>query len=150
MKRIDHVNIVVSDLERAASFFEAFGFSSTEPAELAGEWISSIVGLKDVCARYVVLSDPGSSTNIELIAYVNPPPKPPDPDIGAPNHLGLRHIAFEVEDIESEVSRLRQVGVAFKSEVRVYPKTGKKLVYFHGPDGILLEFAEYPKRDRGL
>ena len=145
MKRLDHINLVVSDLARAARFFEDLGFAASPPGELSGEWISAIVGLKDVHARYVVLTHAGSSTNVELLEYAHPPSKPRDPDIAAPNNIGLRHIAFEVEDIEAEVVRLRTKGVQFLSGVHIYPKTGKKLVYFYGPDGILLEFAEYPK-----
>jgi catechol 2,3-dioxygenase-like lactoylglutathione lyase family enzyme len=57
--------------------------------------------------------------------------------------MGIRHIAFEVDDIETLVSSLQQDGVAFFGDVQTYPATGKKLVYFHGPEGIILEFAQY-------
>ena len=57
---------------------------------------------------------------------------------------GLINFPLTVKDIEAEVVRLQEQGVQFISPVQVWEKTGKKLVYFHGPDGILLEFAEYP------
>ena len=145
ISRIDHLNIVVRDLEPAAAFFVRLGFKATAPAPLSGAWISDIVGLPEVRARYVVLKHSGSPTNIELICYDHPPSGAPEANIAAANAIGLRHLAFEVHDIESEVQRLSAAGITFLSPVHVYPKTGKKLVYFLGPEGILLELAEYPR-----
>ncbi len=144
IRKLDHINIVVSDLEAAVRFFLLFGFESTEPAELSGEWISSIVGLPEVKARYTVLTHTGSITNIELIEYIHPP-SGRSADLGVANQIGLRHIAFEVSDIEAEVARLQSRGIKFISGLKVYQRTGKKLAYFYGPDGILMELAETPE-----
>jgi catechol 2,3-dioxygenase-like lactoylglutathione lyase family enzyme len=148
IKRLDHLNIVVSDLQRASAFFTLLGFRSSDPAALSGEWISSIVGLKDVQARYVILSHPGSDATIELLEYQNPSSER-DADLDKANQIGYRHIAFEVDDIEMEVERLKKSGVKFISDVKVYEKTGKKLAYLYGPEGILLELAQYPKKESG-
>jgi len=59
------------------------------------------------------------------------------------NQIGFRHIAFQVENIEEIVENLKGKGVEFVSSIQSYPKTGKRLVYFLGPDGILLELAQY-------
>ena len=147
IERLDHINIVVSDLEKARDFLSLFGFRECSFSELSGDWISLIVGLEDVRARYVALSLPGSNTNIELIEYKSPRSER-DPQLGKSNQIGLRHLAFAVDDIETEVRRLTEAGIEFMSSVRTYEKSGKKLVYFHGPDGILLELAEYPKGER--
>ena len=142
--RIDHVNIVVSDLEKAKDFFLAFGFIIEDEADLHGDWISTIVGLKNVEARYVKLRLPGSETRIELMHY-RAPASGADPGLGQANRLGYRHIAFEVDDIGAVVKRLQDRGIKFLSPVQVYEPTGKKLVYFLGPDGILIELAQYRK-----
>lgn len=147
IQRLDHINIVVSNLEEAREFFLNFGFVEQDAAELAGEWISAIVGLEGVRARYVALHLPGSTTNLELIEYQSPP-SGRDPATGRANQIGFRHLAFAVDDIEGEIERLRRAGIAFLSEVRTFAKTGKKLVYFYGPDSILLELAEYPAAGR--
>ncbi len=84
---------------------------------------------------------------IELLHFSNPKPLS-DPDCGYPNRIGFRHLAFSVKDIEQTVSRLKEFGVPFLSPVRTWEKTGKRLVYFHGPDGILLELAQYKKSER--
>jgi len=144
IERLDHINIVVSDLEKAKAFFLLLGFQEDDSAELSGDWISSIVGLRDVRARYVALSLPGSNTHIELIEYRSPGSER-DPQLSSANQIGFRHLALTVDDIAAEVRRLTEAGIKFLSSVQTYEKTGKKLVYFYGPDGILFELAEYPK-----
>ena len=96
----------------------------------------------DVSARYVRLELPGTACKVELIVYDHPVPED-QIHPGRANQIGLRHLAFAVQDIEQEVTRLESAGVEFLSDIHVYEKLGKKLVYFYGPDGILLELAEY-------
>ena len=145
IRRVDHINVVVSDLERAEKFFVALGFCRKDAATLQGEWISRVVGLKEVEACYVALALPGGGTNLELIQYSSPGYKGQE-GVSDPNRLGFRHLAFEVENIEEVAAGLKERGVECLSEIEVFPKTGKKLVYFIGPDGILLELAEYSRR----
>ena len=142
LKSIDHINIVVSSLEESAEFFQALGFEIQHQGDLRGEWISQIVGLQDVSARYVSLELPGENTRLELIKYYSPSSLGDD-EISVANKLGLRHLAFRVSNIEEVVSRLKQRGVSFLSPIQVYEPTNKKLVYLLGPDGVLLELAEY-------
>lgn len=145
LKSIDHLNIVVSDLHGAKDFFCRLGFTVAHQGKLAGGWISSIVNLKDVRATYVQLTMPGSAVKIELIHYATPT-SPTNESPNVPNKIGIRHIAFEVEDIDNMVAVLKEEGIQFFGDVQIYPDTGKKLVYFHGPDGIILELAQYPSQ----
>jgi len=142
LKKINHINVVVSNLDEARSFFIQLGFTVGDESELSGEWISSIVGLPNVVARYATLKLPGTETNLELIEYTSPPSER-DPNMGKANQIGFRHIAFEVENIDKIVQDLQDKGIKFISSIHTYPKTGKRLVYFCGPDGILLELAQY-------
>ena len=142
LKKINHINVVVSDLDEAKSFFVKLGFTVGDESELSGEWISSIVALPNVRARYSTLSLPGTDTNLELIEYASPPSEK-DSNMDKANQIGLRHIAFEVDNIEDKVCRLKDKGIKFISSIHTYPKTGKRLVYFWGPDRILLELAQY-------
>ncbi len=142
LKKINHINMVVSNLDEAKSFFIQLGFTVGDESELSGEWISSIVGLPNVRARYATLKLPDTETNLELIEYTSPPSER-DPDMGKANQMGFRHIAFEVENIDEIVQDLKDKGIKFISSIHTYPKTGKRLVYFWGPDGILLELAQY-------
>lgn len=140
--RLDHINIVVRDLETARAFFDLFGFKVRDEAALSGEWISRVVGLESVEARYLQLESDRSPTMIELITYDHPP-SPLSTDAYRANEIGYRHIAFEVEDIEAEVTRLKCAGMVFLSPIHTYERTGKRIIYGRGPEGILVELAQY-------
>jgi catechol 2,3-dioxygenase-like lactoylglutathione lyase family enzyme len=65
-----------------------------------------------------------------------------------PNVPGIRHLAFEVQDMDALCVRLRAAGVRFVSPPVTVPfpvgdKGTKRLCYFHDPDGTLLEVAAY-------
>lgn len=142
--RIDHINVVVKDLEAAKEFFERLGLVTSAERKLKGEWIDTTVGLSGVRARFVALQIPGAETVLELLAYDHPVGSS-DPLIGHANQIGLRHVAFCVEDIDAWYVRLKQLGIACYSAVQDVPNyKGKRILYFTGPEGIILELAEYP------
>ena len=145
LKKIDHINIVVKDLEKAKEFFIDLGFvcDSNKPELLQGDWVEKLTSLKNVKAFYYALTHyPISQISLELLHYESPEDND-DPLIGKPNHVGFRHMAFEVDDIEKFVSKLKTKNVKFFSEIQEYKPTKKKLCYFYGPEGIVLEMAEY-------
>ena len=142
LENIDHINIVVKNLEKVKAFFLSFGFELKDQSRLTGEWIAKTVGLPDVDAQYVKLTLPGDRTSIELIRFEHPPLHEISHAEKA-NTQGFRHVAFRVGDIEKTVAFLKQKGIEPVSAIQEYAKTRKKLVYFHGPEGILLELAQY-------
>jgi catechol 2,3-dioxygenase-like lactoylglutathione lyase family enzyme len=144
IKKIDHINIVVKDLRKAKQFFIDLGFIAEPDKEgmLKGPAIEKLTGLKGVEGYYCSVSLPEAQTNIELICYVSPTDRD-DTLIGMPNHIGIRHIAFEVTDIIKFVKSLNKKGIVFLSEIQEYTPTKKKLCYFYGPEGIVLELAQY-------
>lgn len=149
VRRIDHINIVVTDLRAAVSFFLLLGFKEGLSSRLSGEQLSLVTGLYDIDAEFITLLAPGESdqaagAKIELIQYFSPPGSK-EPGIERANQVGIRHIAFAVDDIDTLVTSLKSNGVQFQSKVQTWPKTGKRLVYFYGPDNILLEFCQYPE-----
>ena len=150
IRAIDHINIVVADLERAVGFYTGvLGFRKTREAYLEGEWIDRIVGLRGVKARAAYVVAPAGEPRIELLNYETPKGQGSALNSLA-NTTGLRHIALRVDDITATVERLRAAGViVFSSPVRVPPGVvqhdagDKDLVYFLDPDGVILELAEY-------
>ena len=147
---IDHINIVVSDLERSVKFYtELLGFIESKRAHLEGDWIESIVGLKGVVADVAFIVAPAGEPRIELLCYKIPRGEQVRANSLA-NTPGLRHIAFRVDDIQAAAERLRSAGVALLGDPVVVPETvvthdagHKMLCYFHDPDGTLLEITEY-------
>jgi catechol 2,3-dioxygenase-like lactoylglutathione lyase family enzyme len=147
---IDHINIVVADLEKMIGFYTSLlGLKVTKRVSIRGEWIDRTVGLQEARGDVVYLDLP-TGPRIELIQYHNPPAGRPQ-ELGRSNTPGIRHIAFKVGDIDAIVSRLRAGGVNFFSPVQAVPDSQvtyaggvrKRLVYFHDPEGNLLELCEY-------
>jgi catechol 2,3-dioxygenase-like lactoylglutathione lyase family enzyme len=146
--KIDHINIVVADLERSATFYErVFGLKRGFAANLEGEWIENVTDLRDVHAGCLFLENAEGGTRIELIRYDSPEGEKCSFH-SLPHTFGLRHVAFEVENLEETLSKVRAEGYEPLSEpVEVpFPVAGlgrKYLCYFHDPDGTLLEIAAY-------
>ncbi len=72
INHIDHINIVVEDLDSAIQFFEKIGFTKKADKKLSGDWIDKVVGLTDVKARFASMELEEGQTVVELLAYANP------------------------------------------------------------------------------
>lgn len=81
------------------------------------------------------LSLPDGS-QIELFSFESPPLRPSYPEA-----CGLRHLAFEVENVEQCKAQLESNGVSVE-EVRIDEYTNKRFVFFADPDGLPLELYE--------
>lgn len=150
LSSIDHVNLVVADLSRMIAFYrDVLGFTVAKQVSISGEWIGRTVGLDDVRADVVYLELP-AGPRVELIRYISPSALSA-PGVDRPHALGLRHLAFRVEDIDAAVARLRANRVEPLSDVQTVPDAQvtyaggvrKRLVYFRDPEGNLLELCEY-------
>lgn len=73
---------------------------------------------------------------LELFSFTGAPPRADRPEA-----RGLRHLAFEVEDVGAAVAWLRSRGVE-SEPVRVDPLTGKDFTFFFDPDGLPLELYQ--------
>jgi glyoxylase I family protein len=149
MKSINHVNIVVQDLEASVAFYrDVLGLEETRRAHLEGNWIEMVTGVKGAIAECVYLEMP-SGPRIELLKYTSPESLFV-PENKLATTLGIRHIAFEVEDIEATYLKLKSKGVHFINDPVTVPASAvrhtageKRLCYFHDPEGVLLELAEF-------
>ena len=150
IRGIDHLNIVVADLARSVKFYtEVLGFKKTHDVVMTGDWIEQIIGLRGVQGLVAFVEAPGGGPRIELLQYVAPAGVTL-PENSRANTLGLRHVAFRVDDIAGLSARLRAAGVTlFSDPVRVpagvvkFAAGDKTLLYFLDPDGVILELAEY-------
>lgn len=150
IRGIDHINLVVTDLERSVRFYtEVLGFIKTRDVVMEGEWIDTIVGLRGVKGRVAFVVPPAGEPRLELLCYDRPAGKELAEN-SVPNTVGIRHLALRVDDMDEMIGRLRAAGVILFSEpVRVpggvvkHDSGDKTLVYFLDPDGVILELAEY-------
>jgi catechol 2,3-dioxygenase-like lactoylglutathione lyase family enzyme len=138
--RIDHVSIIVNDLPVAKTFFLDLGLKMLGEGTVEGEWVDRVVGLHDVKSEIVMLRTPDGGANVELVKFQKPVDEK-GPQRSSANTLGIRHIAFAVDDIEAVVAKLKKKGVELFSEIQNYQNI-YKLCYVRGPEGIILELAE--------
>lgn len=73
---------------------------------------------------------------IELFSFPNPPARP-----SRPESCGLRHLAFEVTDVEAAKAAIEQKGVEVEP-IRIDEFTGRKFTFFADPDDLPIEFYE--------
>ncbi|SEQ70372.1 Catechol 2,3-dioxygenase [Virgibacillus subterraneus] len=140
IQRIDHVGVIVNDLSAAKEFFLDFGLEMLGEGEVEGEWVERIIGLNDVRETVVMLGMPEGGATLELVKFHTPSDEKGIQQSLA-NTLGIRHIAFAVEDIETVVAKLKKKGTELIGEIQNY-ENAYKLCYVRGPEGIILELAE--------
>ena len=140
LKKIDHIGVVVNDLDAVKAFFLDFGLEVQGEGDVEGDWVDQVVGFKNVKSRFVYMRMPEVGATIELIMYYRPLD---EREIQQPysNTPGIRNIAFEVDDIEAVVAELNEKGYNTFGEVQQYQEY-YKLCYIRGPEGIILMLAE--------
>jgi methylmalonyl-CoA/ethylmalonyl-CoA epimerase len=132
IKRIDHIAIVIDDIETALDFWrDALGLSVSHIADVPTEH-SQIVFL------------PLGSSEIELV-------KPTTDDSGLARYLdkrgpGMHHICLEVDDIEAMMSQLKSKGIQLIQETPSVGLGGRKYAFIHpkSSSGVLVELYELP------
>jgi catechol 2,3-dioxygenase-like lactoylglutathione lyase family enzyme len=141
--RIDHTGINVVDLPAAIAFFRDLGLEVMGEMDVKGEWakqVERIIGLKNVSDKITMMGVPGGAM-LELIQFHSPVDEKGIQQSFA-NTLGIRHICFEVDDVEGMVALLKKKhGAELVGEIQNYENI-YKLCYLRGPEGIILELAE--------
>lgn len=138
--RFDHVGITVSDLDAAVDFFFALGFEIEGRTIVDGEFIDTVTGIPGSCSEIVMMRLPGGGTAVEVSSFVRP-----EPVVGSPapmaNELGIRSVAFDVDDLDGRIRQLGAAGYQLIGGVGEYEHTWR-MAYVRGPDGIIVALAE--------
>lgn len=127
LSRIHHVAIIVSDYQKSKRFYtETLGLQViNETYRKEKERDSYKLDLK--------ISD---TDQIELFSFPGAPER-----LSYPEAVGLRHIAFEVDDIAAVKTQLEIKGVQVE-DIRVDEVTGKKFTFFSDPDYLPIELYQ--------
>jgi len=141
IKRLDHVSVVVEDLEAARSFFTELGMTVEGEMPVEGPWVDRVNGLENVQVDIVMMRTPDGHGRLELTKFRNPKLVETEPAIAPPNTLGLRSVMFTVESVDDTVARLCTIGAELVGEVAQY-KDKYRLCYMRGPAGIIVALAE--------
>lgn len=138
--RFDHVGVTVRDLDLVTKFFVALGLEVEGRSFVEGEFIDTVIGIPGSRTEIVMLKTPDGSTSVELSSFVRPDPEPGSPDAMA-NELGLRSLAFEVDDVEAHVERMAADGYGLVGGIGQYEHVWR-MAYVRGPEGIIVALAE--------
>ncbi len=125
-KRIDHVEIIPRDAEKAITFYgEVLGFTLKERIKIGKGPLEEVI--------FMVLGD----TMLEIVSMKNP--APPSREAVA---VGYRMMALEVDDMEKAVTYLKGKGI----EVSMGPVSlpdGSKRAEIKDPDGLGIELRQW-------
>ncbi|WP_426095271.1 methylmalonyl-CoA epimerase [Flavobacterium sp. DSR2-3-3] len=130
MRKIEHIGIAVKDLEVSNVIFEKlFGAPAYKFEDVETEGVTTSFFMN-------------GPNKIELLAATNP--ESPIAKFLEKKGEGIHHIAFDVEDIVSEIARLKKEGFIVLNET---PKKGadNKLIAFLHPkstNGVLIELCQ--------
>jgi glyoxylase I family protein len=125
INRVHHIAVIATDYARSKAFYlDALGFTLRK--EVYREQRDSWMGDLELNGEYI----------LELFSFPSPPPRPSSPEA-----TGLRHLAFEVDDVPAALAELADKGVRCE-ELRTDPHTGRRMAFFFDPDGLPLELYE--------
>ena len=139
--RLDHISVVVDDLEAGISFFTALGMEEEGRAPIEGDWVDRVNGLEGIRIDIAMLRTPDGQGKLELTKFHSPAVIDPAPHNALGNTLGLRSIMFAVDDIDASVAALQAHGGELIGEVVQYENV-YRLCYLRGPAGIIVALAE--------
>lgn len=141
IRRFDHVGITVSDLDAATAFFAGLGLEVEGTRMVVeGEFLDTVIGIPGARTEVVMLRTPDGGTRLELSSFVRPDHEPGSPAAMA-TELGLRNVAFEVDDLQAVVDRLAADGYGLVGGIGRYEHIWR-MAYVRGPDGIIVSLAE--------
>ena len=141
IQRLDHVSVVVDDLEAAKAFFVELGMELEGEAPIEGPWVDRVNGLDGVRVNVAMMRTPDGQGRLELTKFHTPTAISAEPENALGNTLGLRSIMFVVDDIDATVTGLQAHGAELVGEVAQY-QDSYRLCYVRGPAGIIVALAE--------
>jgi methylmalonyl-CoA/ethylmalonyl-CoA epimerase len=130
VKRINHIAIVVPNIEEALVFYkDVLGLTLTHTEHVAGQ---------EVLVAFL----PAGESEVELLEPVNE-------TSGVARYLakhgpGMHHISIEVDNLEATLARLKEHGVELINEEATIGSGGKKVAFVHPHStyGVLIELYE--------
>ena len=125
LNKVHHIAIICTDYQRSLEFY------------------TKVLGLRIMAEHYrkerqshktdLALDN---SYVVELFSFPNPPHR-----LSHPEATGLRHLAFEVDNVEEALFELDGKGIRHE-DIRIDEFSGKKFAFLEDPDGLPIELYE--------
>ncbi len=111
IRRLDHVGVTVADLDTVSAFFVALGLEVEGRTFLEGEFLDTVIGIPDARTEILLLRASDGGAGVELARFIRPDHQPGSPAAMA-TELGLRSMAFEVDDLQGSSNGWRRTATA--------------------------------------
>jgi catechol 2,3-dioxygenase-like lactoylglutathione lyase family enzyme len=141
IKRLDHVSVVVDDLDATVAFFTALGMTVEGRAPIEGAFVDRLNGIEGIRIDIVMMRTPDGHGRLELTKFHHPALVAVEPANAPPNAPGLRSVMFNVDSVDETLGQLRALGAELVGEV-VHYENQFRLAYVRGPAGIIVALAE--------
>lgn len=125
LNKVHHIAVICTDYQRSLEFY------------------TKVLGLRIMAEHYrkerqshktdLALDN---SYVVELFSFPNPPHR-----LSHPEATGLRHLAFEVDNVEEALIELDGKGIRHE-DIRIDEFSGKKFAFLEDPDGLPIELYE--------
>jgi glyoxylase I family protein len=125
IEKLHHIAIICSDYEKSKKFY----------TEILGFEIDNEIYRQERNSYKLDLSLNGQYL-IELFSFPNPPQRQTRPEA-----TGLRHISFNVQNIENEIEFLKSKNITTE-QIRIDEFTNRKFTFFNDPDNLPIEIYE--------
>lgn len=125
LNKVHHIAIICSDYNISKKFY----------VEILGLKIIQEVFREERQSFKLDLALNGNYI-VELFSFPNPPKR-----VSSPEALGLRHLAFEVDDIQNVIDHLERYNI-IAEPIRTDEFTGKRFTFISDPDELPIEFYE--------
>lgn len=130
MKKIEHIGIAVTDINKSNELFsKIFGKKNYK---------SETVESEGVTTSFFQIGE----SKIELVSATNS--ESPISKYLQKNREGMHHISFEVEDIVREMARLKAEGIRLLNDTSKKGADNKIICFLHPKDtnGVLIELCQ--------
>lgn len=117
LEGIDHIELVVRDVERTVAFLEGLGMRVIRRTEHHG-----------VSAEVTFAGSDGPVFEIH--------------QAGMQEVIGINHIAFKVKNLEAVVDQIKALGIRIEGGPMVAKSTGRLLANFRDPDGLRMQIVD--------
>lgn len=125
LNKIHHIAIICSDYQKSKTFY----------TDILGLTIIQEIYREERQSYKLDLALNGNYI-IEIFSFPNPPKRPSTPEAA-----GMRHLAFEVNDIQKTRDYLVNKNIS-SEEIRVDEHTKKRFFFIADPDDLPIEFYE--------
>ena len=125
INKVHHIAIICSDYQKSKTFY----------TDVLGLTIIREIYREERQSYKLDLALNGIFT-IEMFSFINPPKR-----TSRPEGTGLRHLAFEVNDLDQTIHYLTSKNIS-SEPIRVDPTTNKRFTFIADPDNLPIEFYE--------